>query len=71
VVGRAPLVEHAFHATTAAFERDRARDRVLNVAGWRVVRITWLQLHDEAAALAADLRRLLGPRASAAASLLA
>jgi very-short-patch-repair endonuclease len=28
------------HGTAAAFERDRARDRALQVAGWRVVRIT-------------------------------
>src|SRR2546423_6772750 len=51
---------HAFHATAAAYERDRARDRLLSVAGWRVVRITWRQLHDDAPGLAADLRRLLG-----------
>jgi very-short-patch-repair endonuclease len=67
----AELDGQAFHTTTATFERDRARDRALNVAGWRVVRITWLQLHDEATALAADLRRLLGLRASATASRLA
>jgi len=51
---------HAFHATTAAYERDRARDRSLHVGGWRVVRITWRQLHDDADALATDLRSLLG-----------
>jgi REase_MTES_1575 len=50
---------HASHATTRAFERDRARDRVLQAAGWRVIRITWRQLHQEPRALAADLRRLL------------
>lgn len=47
------------HATRAAFEGDRARDRALQVAGWRVVRITWRQLQQESRALAADLRRLL------------
>jgi restriction endonuclease-like protein len=50
---------HAFHATAAAFERDRARDRALHAGGWRVVRITWRQLHHDAAALAADLFGLL------------
>jgi very-short-patch-repair endonuclease len=35
----------AVHDTTAAFERDRERDRVLIAAGWRVIRITWRQLH--------------------------
>jgi very-short-patch-repair endonuclease len=51
---------HASHGTAAAFERDRARDRALNTAGWRVLRITWRQLHDEAKRIAADLRTLLG-----------
>jgi hypothetical protein len=49
----------ATHATTAAFERDRARDRSLHVAGWRVVRVTWRQLHADGAALGRDLRALL------------
>jgi very-short-patch-repair endonuclease len=50
---------HATHGTAAAYERDRARDRTLNAAGWRVVRVTWRQTHDEPNALAADLRTLL------------
>ena len=29
------------HATRWAFEEDRARDRRLAVAGYRVVRVTW------------------------------
>ena len=49
------------HGTRAAFERDRARDRTLTAAGWRVVRVTWRQLHDEPEALALDLRRILRP----------
>jgi len=56
----AELDGHAFHATAAAFERDRSRDRVLQAAGWRVVRITWRQLHDDTAAVVADLCGLLG-----------
>jgi very-short-patch-repair endonuclease len=47
------------HATAAAFESDRARDRRLQAAGWHVVRVTWRQLHDQPAAIAEDLRRLL------------
>jgi very-short-patch-repair endonuclease len=50
---------HPTHAPAGAFERDRARDRALHAAGWRVVRLTWRQLHDEARAVAADLRALL------------
>lgn len=47
------------HHTVAAFERDRARDRASVAAGWRVVRITWRQLHGEPAAVAADLQAAL------------
>jgi very-short-patch-repair endonuclease len=49
----------ATHGTSAAYERDRARDRSLHAAGWRVVRVTWRQLHRDADQLAADLRGLL------------
>jgi hypothetical protein len=49
----------AVHATTAAFERDRARDRALHAEGWRVIRVTWRQLHDESTAIAADLKKML------------
>jgi very-short-patch-repair endonuclease len=53
------LDSRGFHGTTAAFERDRARDRVLQAGGWRVVRITWRQLHDDEDRVAADLRELV------------
>jgi hypothetical protein len=49
----------AAHGTPAAFERDRARDRMLHAQGWRLVRITWRQLHREPEAVAYDLRTLL------------
>lgn len=51
----------ATHGTRKAFEADRARDRALQVAGWRVVRITWRQLTGEADTIAAHLRILLAP----------
>jgi very-short-patch-repair endonuclease len=50
----------AFHDSTAAFEEDRARDRRLGAAGWRVIRITWRQVATTPKELEADLRRLLG-----------
>jgi very-short-patch-repair endonuclease len=53
---------HAIHATRSAFESDRARDRALIASGWRVMRITWRQLHDEPEALTRDLRASLAAR---------
>ena len=53
---------HASHSPTHAFELDRARDRRLEAAGWRVIRITWRQLEQEPDLVEADLRRLLLPR---------
>jgi predicted transcriptional regulator of viral defense system len=47
------------HQTTRAFEQDRARDRHLQVAGWSVLRITWRQLHEDHATIAAQLRQVL------------
>ena len=49
----------ATHATRRAFETDRARDRALTAAGWRVVRITWRQLTREPQGVARDLRAVL------------
>jgi very-short-patch-repair endonuclease len=48
------------HRTRTAFREDRARDRILRVAGYSVTRLTWSQLDDEPGAVAADLRVLLG-----------
>jgi very-short-patch-repair endonuclease len=47
------------HGTRTAYREDRARDRVLRVAGYEVTRVTWAQLDDEPDAIAADLRQLL------------
>jgi very-short-patch-repair endonuclease len=56
------LDSRGIHDTGPAFESDRARDRKLEAAGWRVIRITWRQLHDTPAEVEADLRRLMsGP----------
>ena len=49
----------AAHGNRKAFEADRARDRALVVAGWRVIRITARQLEDEPDTIAAQLRALL------------
>jgi very-short-patch-repair endonuclease len=47
------------HRTDRAFESDRQRDRILLAEGWQSARVTWRQLRDEPAAIAADLRELL------------
>ena len=53
----------AFHASRAAFERDRRRDAELTASGLRVIRVTWRQLADEPEAVVA---RLAGALAVAA-----
>jgi very-short-patch-repair endonuclease len=49
----------ATHATRRAFEDDRARDRALQTAGYRVLRITWRQLATDAHTIVRQLRTLL------------
>jgi very-short-patch-repair endonuclease len=49
----------AVHGTEMAFEGDRRKDRLLIADGWRVTRVTWRQLRDEASAVVADLRLML------------
>lgn len=56
----AELDSYGIHTTRRNFEEDRARDRSLTAHGWRVVRITWRQLHDgDTSALAAEITALL------------
>lgn len=49
-----------FHHHRAAFERDRARDAAMQVAGYRVIRLTHRRLDEEPEKVAAQLRHLLG-----------
>jgi Protein of unknown function (DUF559) len=50
---------YAFHHHRGAFERDRARDAALQVAGYRTIRLTHRRLADEPSAIASQIRRLL------------
>jgi very-short-patch-repair endonuclease len=59
----AELDGRAVHAREAAFESDKLRDRQLLVAGWKTMRVTWLQLQEEPGAVADDLRALLSATA--------
>jgi very-short-patch-repair endonuclease len=50
---------YAFHRTRAAFERDRARDARLQLAGYQVLRVTSRRLLGEPRELAAAIRSML------------
>lgn len=50
----------ATHGTTAAFERDRERDADLTLAGYRVLRFTYMQVMGRELYVAGRLRALLG-----------
>jgi very-short-patch-repair endonuclease len=56
---------YAFHATRAAFERDRLRDADLQASGMAVVRVTWRQIVDNPDATVARIARVLESRALA------
>jgi very-short-patch-repair endonuclease len=48
-----------FHDTDSAFQRDRWREQLLQLAGWRVSRCTWEQLEREPQRLAKIIGALL------------
>jgi very-short-patch-repair endonuclease len=50
---------HEFHATRAAFERDRRRDASLTRAGYLVLRTTWHELTERPHALVARIAEAL------------
>jgi very-short-patch-repair endonuclease len=54
-----------YHKGPDAVERDSAKRRALVAACWRVVVVTWRQVHENPAALAAELRALLARAARA------
>jgi very-short-patch-repair endonuclease len=49
----------AAHGTARARERDRLKDVNLLLAGWRVVRVTWMRLLSEPGQVAAQIAELL------------
>jgi very-short-patch-repair endonuclease len=51
-----------YHASRAAFERDRARDAKLQAHGWLIMRVTWRQLSERATAVAAQVAGALARR---------
>ena len=59
------LDSRAYHQTTAAFERDRKRDRKVQAAGWRPIRVTDRALREEVEVLRGELVALLSAAAPA------
>ncbi len=53
------------HGTRRAMESDPVRDADLQIAGWRVIRVTSMRLFRERRALEDQLRRLLTPAPAA------
>lgn len=53
---------YSFHATRAAFERDRTRDAVLTRGGYLPLRTTWHELNVESHALIARVAEALARR---------
>lgn len=51
------------HADREAFETDRKRDAAIQVAGYRILRVTHRRMHREGDQLEAEIRRLVTPRA--------
>jgi len=49
----------AYHSNRAAFERDRARDQRLIAAGYRVIRVTWIQMRDRPIAVITTIAQAL------------
>jgi very-short-patch-repair endonuclease len=52
----------AYHGSASAFERDRRRDGILTVAGYRVIRVTWHELTTRPGAVIARVAQALVPR---------
>ena len=48
-----------FHSLMSAFERDRRRDQLATMAGWRPIRFTWRQVVHSPSEVVATLRALL------------
>jgi very-short-patch-repair endonuclease len=48
-----------FHDTDSAFQHDRQREQLLQLAGWRVSRCTWEQVEREPQRLAQTIKALL------------
>ena len=60
------LDSYAHHGTRTAFEEDRRRDAALQLAGYRVLRVTHRRLEAEPAGVSRSIRALLDQKAQTA-----
>jgi hypothetical protein len=56
------LDSYSFHRSRSAFENDRLKDGALQLAGYRVIRITWRRLANEPKAVAELLSAAIAAR---------
>lgn len=52
----------AFHSTADDFHRDRKRQNAITLAGWQVLRFTWLDLTEYPERVIAEVKRATGAR---------
>jgi very-short-patch-repair endonuclease len=52
----------AFHSDTDDFHRDRIRQNAIALAGWQVLRFTWLDLTEYPDRVLAEVKRAIGER---------
>jgi very-short-patch-repair endonuclease len=55
----------AFHTDADDFHRDRVRQNAITLAGWTVLRFTWLDLTEYPARVIAEIRHAISARSSA------
>ncbi len=52
----------AFHSDADDFQRDRIRQNVITLAGWQVLRFTWLDLTEYPERVVAEVKRAISAR---------
>jgi very-short-patch-repair endonuclease len=52
----------AFHSDADAFQKDRTRQNAITLAGWHVLRFTWLDIVEYPERVVAEIRRAIGER---------
>ncbi|MBS9532479.1 DUF559 domain-containing protein [Mycobacterium sp. M1] len=53
---------YAFHSSAADFQNDRTRQNTITLAGWTVLRFTWLDLTENPERVLTEIRRAISAR---------